>query len=79
MGRINYLTKRNKPDDTFKMNRSISTYKLSDTEIKKLTQRYFTFNDWEKRFYNSLKTNNYKITSSKQWKVIKGLLCSRVS
>lgn len=73
MSRFNYSTKRNKSIFTPASIR-FAAFKLNASDIVKLGQRQRSFNDWEKRFYDSIKKDSFKINSGKQWQVIKDLI-----
>jgi len=75
----NYSTTRNYSQNEFKgrqvkLLKQPITYKLERDVKIKLSKKVSKFNDWELSFYNSLKFNQYKIVSSKQWEVVKKLI-----
>jgi hypothetical protein len=73
MSKKNYNTTRNKEKIIYPSN-SLGSYKLTDEMIKKLRKNKRSFNSWEEIFYKSLTEKNYKISSEKQWLIIKQLL-----
>ena len=73
MSRFNYSTTRNKPIRLSVPNRIVE-YKLQLKDIKVLNEKHSTFNDWEKKFYKSIKLNKWNIISGKQWNIVKQLL-----
>ena len=73
MSKFNYSTTRNRPIKLSVPNKVLK-YKLESKDIKVLTKKYFMFNDWEMKFYKSIKYNKWNIISGKQWSIIKELL-----
>ena len=73
MSRFNYSTKRNKSIFVSASIKSLA-FKLDASYISKLGQRQNSFNEWEKEFYRSIKKVGFKITSGKQWQIIKELV-----
>lgn len=71
MSKLNYSTQRNKPTIEWTV---VNTYKLNAGYVKQLSLKLYKFNAWELSFYNSLRSNQFKIVSGKQWNIIKKLL-----
>jgi hypothetical protein len=73
MSRFNYSTERNK-SIFVSASINIPAFKLSSSYISKLGQRQHSFTQWEMGFYKSIKKAGFKITSGKQWQIIKELV-----
>jgi hypothetical protein len=73
MSRFNYATTRNKPITISVVNK-VPKYKLDSADIKALAKSSYRFNEWETKFYNTVKFYNFKIVSGKQWNIVKQLL-----
>ena len=74
MSRFNYSTTRNKPIRYSIPKGKKPKYKLESADIRILSKKYFKFNDWEIKFYESLRFHKWSIISDKQWNIVKQLL-----
>ncbi len=71
MSRRNYHTERNKSKSYYT---PANSYRLVPAEIVILSKKAVKFNPWEASFYSSIKRNDYRIVSGKQWQVVKKLI-----
>ena len=73
MSRFNYSTTRNKPI-RLSIPKKVPKYKLESGDIRILSKKYSMFNNWEIKFYESLRFHKWTIVSDKQWNIVKKLL-----
>jgi hypothetical protein len=71
MSRRNYHTERNKSESYYT---PANSYRLVPAEIATLAKKSPRFNPWELSFYSSIRKNDYRIVSGKQWQIVKKLI-----